>query len=348
VEYGYHFDAHLLGEFLKKRATARGVRHTQARVVDMNRAQNGDIASLVTDGGETIEGDFFIDCSGFRGVLLQQMLQVPFRSFGENLFNDAAVVLPTRQEERIASETLSTAMKHGWAWQIPLTSRIGNGYVYSSKHCSADDAETELRSALGVLEAETEARHLKMKVGRVDVHWHRNCLAVGLSQGFIEPLEATALNLVCNTIYLFMETVEAHDFNGDGRQNFNQTINSSFENVRDYIVAHYILNSRDDSDYWRQNAENKNVSDTLRRILTIWKSGQSLSQEMERQQITSSYTPMSWNCLLAGYGFYPDIRSVPADHPALTKVDMNQIDDFIRRCSMNFGSQNEQLQFGAG
>lgn len=348
VEYGYHFDAHLLGEFLKERATANGVRHIQARVVDVKQAANGDIESLVTDSGESIEGDFFVDCSGFRGTLLQQALQVPFRSFGENLFNDAAVVLPTPQVERIASQTLSTAMKHGWAWQIPLTHRIGNGYVYSSQHCSADEAETELRSQLGLLEDETEARHLKMKVGRVDEHWHRNCLAVGLSQGFIEPLEATALNLVCNTIYLFMEMVESNDFDGEGRQEFNQTVNGNFEKVRDYIVAHYLLNSRDDSDYWRQNAENKTVSDTLRQILTIWKSGQSLSQEMERLRITSSYTPMSWNCLLAGYGFYPEIRAVPADHPAATKVDMQEIDDFIRRCSMNFGSQNEQLQFGAG
>jgi hypothetical protein len=159
-------------------------------VLDVNQTSDGDIASLLTDAGDTIEADFFVDCSGFRGTLLQQTLQVPFRSFAENLFNDAAVVLPTDQVADIGSETVSTAMKYGWAWEIPLTHRIGNGYVYCSSFCSADEAETELRTALGLLGSDTEARHLKMKVGRVEQHWHKNCLAVGLSQGFIEPLEA--------------------------------------------------------------------------------------------------------------------------------------------------------------
>lgn len=343
VEYGYHFDAGLLGEYLKERATAQGVKHVQARVVEVNQAEDGDIASLLTDTNEVIEGDFFVDCSGFRGTLIQDTLDVPFHSFAENLFNDAAVVLPTDAEETIGSQTISTAMKCGWAWQIPLTHRIGNGYVYSSGSCSADEAETELRGALGLLDSDTEARHLKMKVGRVDQHWHRNCLAVGLSQGFIEPLEATALNLVCNTVYDFIDTVDAHGFSGEGREAFNETVNLGFEKVRDYIVAHYIMNSRDDTDYWRQNGSNSHVSERLQQILTIWKSGQNLSQEMERLQIPSSYTPMSWYCLLAGYGFYPATRPVPADHPAVTRVDMATIDDFVRRCSLNFRSQNEQL-----
>ncbi len=345
VEYGYHFDAHLVGEYLKERAKARGVTHLQAKVLEVNQADGGDIASLLTDSGEMIEGDFFVDCSGFRGTLIQQILQVPFRSFAENLFNDSAVVLPTEQGPAIGAETVSTAMKYGWAWEIPLTHRIGNGYVYSSAFCTPDDAETELRTALGLLDSDTQARHLKMKVGRVERHWHRNCLAVGLSQGFIEPLEATALNLVCNTIYDFIETVESHGFAGEGRDDFNDRTNQGFENVRDYIVAHYIMNTRDDTDYWRQNGENKNVSDTLQQILQIWKSGKGLSQEMEQLQISSSYTPMSWYCLLAGYGFYPDTRPMPADNPAASQFDMAGIDEFIRRCSLNFRSQNELLRF---
>ncbi len=345
VEYGYHFDAHLVGEFLKERAKARGVKHVQAKVLDVKQTPAGDIASLLTDKEETIDGDFFVDCSGFRGTLIQQTLQVPFLSFAENLFNDSAVVLPTEQEAKIGAQTVSTAMKYGWAWEIPLTHRIGNGYVYSSSYCSSDDAETELRTALGLLGSDVEARHLKMKVGRVEKHWHKNCLAVGLSQGFIEPLEATALNLVCNTVYDFIETLEAGNFSDEGREGFNERANMGFEKVRDYIVAHYIMNSRDDTDYWRQNGENRHVSDRLQKILQIWKEGKSLSQEIEQQQIPSSYTATSWSCLLAGYGFYPDIRPVPADHPASRKVDMNEIDDFIRRCSLNFRSHNEQLRF---
>jgi 2-polyprenyl-6-methoxyphenol hydroxylase-like FAD-dependent oxidoreductase len=345
VEYGYHFDANLVGDFLKERAKNLGVKHIEAKIVDVKQSDNGDITSLVADTEETFEGDFFIDCSGFRSTLIQKTLDVPFRSFAENLFNDSAVVLPTDPQDNIGSQTVSTAMKNGWAWEIPLTHRIGNGYVYSSSFCSSDEAEAELRTHLGLLDKDIEARHLKMKVGRVEEHWHKNCLAVGLSQGFIEPLEATALNLVCNTVYDFIETVDAEGFAGRGRESFNDRANERFERIRDYIVAHYIMNSREDTDYWKQNGDNKHVSDTLRQILQIWKSGKSLSQEMERLQISSSYTSMSWYCLLAGYGFYPDTKPMSGTSPVGDKINMAEIDEFVRRCSLNFPSQNEQLNF---
>ena len=345
IEYGYHFDAGLVGAFLKQKARARGVNYLAAKVVDVQQASNGEITGLVTDAGETIDGDFFIDCSGFRGTLIQKTLGVKFRSFADNLFNDAAVVLPTESTEEIGSQTVSTAMKHGWAWEIPLTHRTGNGYVYSSSFCSPNDAEHELRAHLGLLESDTEARHLKMKVGRVEEHWHRNCLAIGLSQGFIEPLEATALNLVCNTVHDFIETVNAEGFAGSGRDNFNARTNERFEWIRDYIVAHYIMNSRDDTEYWRQNGNNKHVSESLRQILQIWTTGKSLNQEMERLEIRSSYTAMSWYCLLAGYGYYPDSKPELANNPAASKIDMHEIDEFIRRCALNFRSQNEALLF---
>jgi flavin-dependent dehydrogenase len=345
VEYGYHFDANLVGDFLKERAKGLGVKHIEAKILDVRQSENGNITSLLSDAEETIEGDFFVDCSGFRGALIQKTLGVPFRSFAENLFNDSAVVLPTEPQDKIGSQTVSTAMKNGWAWEIPLTHRIGNGYVYSSSFCSSDDAEMELRTHLGLLEKDIEARHLKMKVGRVEDHWHKNCLAVGLSQGFIEPLEATALNLVCNTVYDFIETVDAEGFAGRGRESFNERANERFETIRDYIVAHYIMNSREDTDYWKQNGENKHVPGTLQQILQIWKSGKSLSQEMERLQIHSSYTAMSWYCLLAGYGFYPATKPTSATPTAGDKIDMAEIDEFIRRCSLNFQSQNDALRF---
>jgi hypothetical protein len=345
LDYGYHFDAHLLGEYLKGLATCRGVTHIQARVTEINQASTGDIQSLSTESGETYEADFFIDCSGFRGALIQETLDVTFRPFSENLFNDSAVVLPTEQVENIGSQTVSTALKFGWAWEIPLTHRIGNGYVYSSAFSSADEAETELRSVLGLLDSDIEARHLKMNVGQVESHWHRNCLAVGLSQGFIEPLEATALNLVCNTVNSFMALVDADNgFSGQSREAFNQRVNMDFELVRDYIVAHYVLNSRRDTDYWVQNAQHGNLSDRLQQILQIWTSGQNLSQEIERQQIPSAYTPRSWYCLLSGYGYFPELRQAPDDGQIARKIDMTEIDEFVRRCALNFRSQSEQLQ----
>ncbi len=349
VDYGYHFDAQLVGQYLGEVARSRGVKHLEARVLQVNQSADGDIASLSTEGGQLIEADFFVDCTGFRGALIQQTLEVPFLSFSENLFNDSAVVLPTAQVEDIGSQTVSTALKYGWAWEIPLTHRIGNGYVYSSAFCSADEAETELRGVLGLLDSDVEARHLKMKVGRLASHWHRNCLAVGLSQGFIEPLEATALNLVCNTVNSFMVFVEKDQgLSGKSRDAFNQRVNRDFELVRDYIVAHYVLNSRRDTEYWLQNAQNRNLSDRLLQILQIWTSGKNLSEEIERQQIPTSYTARSWYCLLSGYGYYPDLRQQPNNEAIAQRIDMSEVDEFIRRCSMNFRSQNEQLRFQAG
>ena len=346
VEYGYHFDAFLVGEYLKEVATSRGVTHVSARVTEVKQGPDGSITALVTDAGDSIEGTVFVDCSGFRGALIQEALGVPFESFKENLFNDSAVVLPTEQGEKISTQTVSTALKHGWAWEIPLTHRVGNGYVYSSDYCSADEAETELRDTLGLLDSDVEARHLKMKVGRVREHWHKNCLAVGLSQGFIEPLEATALNLVCNTVYDFIETYETGNFSDTGQAAFNERAAARFEAIRDYIVAHYIMNTREDTEYWRDNGANENVSDTLKKIVSIWKSGQILSQEFEAQEIQSSYTPMSWACLFSGYGFYPPPRESAIAAQAAARLDVETIDEFVRRSAMNYRTQRELLAFG--
>lgn len=343
VDYGYHFDAHLVAEFLREKAVARGVKHLQAQVQGVNQSASGDIDSLITDDHGEVEGDFFVDCSGFRGALIQQTLNVPFRSFAENLFNDAAVVLPTPQVDKIASQTVSTALKHGWAWEIPLTHRIGNGYVYSSSHCSADAAETELRETLGLLDSNEEARHLKMKVGRVEKHWDKNCLAIGLSQGFIEPLEATALNIVCSTVDDFVTTVNDRGLAGKGRAAFNDRCNEQFERIRDYIVAHYLLNTRDDTDYWRENREHRHMSETLQNIFECWTSGSNLQQAFTQQNIRSSYAPMSWYCIFAGHGYYPELQARETENAKAQNVDMNEIDEFVRRCAMNFQAQNRQL-----
>ncbi len=164
--------------------------------------------------------------------------------------------MPTPIGKTIPSETVSTAMKHGWAWKIPLTERFGNGYVYSSQFCSADQAETELRERLGLLDSETPARHLKMKIGRVTKHWNKNCLAVGLSQGFIEPLEATALLFIQQTAAVFVDFLEQGDLSEAAQARFNTHVNEHFEGTRDYIVTHYKTNSRTDTEYWRANAAN--------------------------------------------------------------------------------------------
>ena len=229
IWYGYHFDAVLLGKYLHRKALERGVKYRSCHVTDVKLDEKGDIASVATREGETIAADFFVDCTGFAGVLIQKALGTPFISFQDNLFNDSAIAIPTPIGESIPSQTISKALRHGWMWKIPLTSRFGNGYVYSSAFVSADEAERELRETLGLLDAKQDARHLKMKIGRVTKHWNRNCLAVGLSQGFIEPLEATALLFIQRTVTNFIEFIEASDVSERAQDKFNQKLNAHFE-----------------------------------------------------------------------------------------------------------------------
>ena len=342
INYGYHFNSGLLGEYLAKIARSRGVRHIQRNITEVKLTSGGEIAGLLLADGQLIEGDIFFDCTGFSALLMQQTLQAPFQSFAENLFNDSAVVVQTANTGEIESQTRSIAMQHGWRWRIPLTNRVGNGYVYSSQFCSDDQAETELRHSLQ-LGDDIECRRLKMKVGQLRQHWYKNCVAVGLSQGFIEPLEATALHLVQETVQAFIEHYQQADFSDGQRDKFNQSIYQRFAAVRDYIVAHYRVNSRSDTEYWRANANNNRISRSLFDILQVWLSGKNLSDELDRQKIDHYYPSVSWHCLLAGYGIYPTEQQLVAPNAQAAKYKLAEIQQFIRRCGLNFQSQRKLL-----
>ncbi len=334
MEYGYHFDAGLLGEFLRETAMARGVVHRDARIVDAVMTETGDIAAVLTDHGQAFAGDMFFDCSGFAALLIGAKLGVGFTSFRDNLFNDAAVVLPTPMIGTPPVETLATALSSGWCWSIPLTNRFGNGYVYSSDHLSADAAEAELRKHLGWCDASQPARHLRFAVGQRNRHWAGNVLAVGLAQGFIEPLEATALHLALGTLDMFMTAYERGGFTRQYADDVNARISDRIERVRDYIVAHYTLNTRTDSAYWGDNRAHGQLSAPLRHILDVWYRRGDLGEELARQRNLSHFGNESWHCLLAGYGAFP-----AATAPRDDAVDFHAargIGAFLHGCSLNF------------
>lgn len=340
MEYGYHFDAALLGAFLRDVAVARGVVHRAARVEQVTRHANGDVAALVTDTGEAIAAELFIDCSGFAGRLIEQVLDVPFHGFGDHLFNDAAVVAPTPPVAAPATETVATALSNGWCWSIPLQHRVGNGYVYASAFQSAEAAETELRARLGLVDAD-EVRHLRFRVGRRARHWERNVVAVGLSQGFIEPLEATALHLVLNTVEQFIGHYARGNGTAKDRAAFNETINARIEGVRDYIVAHYKLTTRTDSDYWRANAANVALPDPLLDILDTWFRRGDLAEALRRQGNASHFGELSWHCLLAGYGAFPPVSEAPRDD--VNFHAQRDVAAFLAGCALNYPAQREVL-----
>lgn len=311
TDYAYHFDAALIGQFLKERSMALGVRHMVDTVTAVNRAENGDIASVSTEAHGTVAADFFVDCSGFASLLIHRSLGVPFISYADYLFNDRAVALPTPADDdgTLACETQSIAMKNGWAWKIPLTNRYGNGYVYSSRYCSAEEAEAELRNLTGIQDQAVEARHLKMRVGRVERSWERNCLTVGLAQGFIEPLEATALMTVQETLEWFIEQYEKDDFTDRGRDTLNEKLNRLFDGIRDYVYMHYKLNSRDDTQYWKDCRKTKLPSPVVEDILGTWDSGDNILAALNRNAQKLVYSHTSWFCILSGMGrFQPEPR----------------------------------------
>lgn len=342
VAYGYHFDSSLLGQFLAENAQRLGVKRIFGKVISTELNQQGEINSVVLDNGMHLSADFFIDCSGFSSLLMQEALKVNYKPFNDNLINNAAVVMPSKISTQLPVETQATALSNGWAWKIPLRDRFGNGYVYSDDYIDANQAEIELRQHLGLLDENIEARHLTMKVGRVDKHWHKNCLAVGLSQGFIEPLEATAIALSFNTIAQFIQCFNEGKGSNQYEEAFNKDINARFDGIRDYIVCHYKVNQRDDSDYWRDNAANKHTPERLSKILHLWQNSRDFTNDMNKYNLWGSYQPKSWACLLAGYGLFPQSSFTDSQEQSLHQQEMAGVNDFIRRCGLNF--QNHQLQ----
>jgi hypothetical protein len=343
VWHGYHFDSVLLGQFLQRKALERGVRHKSCHVTHATLNADGAIASVGTKEGEVIEADLFVDCTGFAGLLIDKAMHTPFVSFESNLFNDAAVAIASPMGVSIPSETVSTALKYGWAWRIPLTSRYGNGYVYSRRFCSPDQAETELRRHLGLIESDAPARHLQMKVGRVTRHWNKNCLAVGLSQGFIEPLEATALLFIQQTAAAFVEALEQGDLSEAAHERFNQRVNDHFEGTRDYIVTHYKTNTRRDTEYWRANAANLNLSDDLKRLYSAWMEGKSIVPGVRQQVIGKGYPVFSWYSIMAGMGIFPDPADLRSPTPQEACYSMSEIDNLLDRSASNFPNHRNAL-----
>ena len=304
LDYAYHFDAGLLGDFLKQYALQKGISYKIGTVEEIV-TDEARIKHIVLSNGEKLSADLFVDCSGFRGLLGKQALARPFKSYADTLFNDAAVAIPSPpiQQPTHALQTRSIALKHGWQWHIPLTNRTGNGYVYSSAFCSASQAEEELRQILISTNSETteqqqDARHLTMQVGRLDEHWQGNCLCIGLSQGFIEPLEATALMLVQYALHHFVDCWQSES--GNGVAHYNAEMNRMFDGIRDYIAAHYYLTTRTDTPYWKACQTDMAVPDTLAYLLDAWDKGASFEHALNEVDNKLVYLRPSWYCIFAG------------------------------------------------
>ncbi|WP_199611145.1 tryptophan halogenase family protein [Flocculibacter collagenilyticus] len=324
LSYGYHFDAELLGQFLSKHAISLGVKHIDDTITQVIANKVGDIALLNTEKHGPIRAGFFVDCSGFKGLLIQDALGEKLTSYKDYLFNDSAVAIPTLHDglSGMACETVSKALKHGWVWHIPLINRMGNGYVYSSAHSSKEAAELELRELLGDKAIGQKALHLHWQPGRIENHWKKNCVAIGLSQGFLEPLEAPMLYLVQRSIESFIEKFTQGSFTDEYQQAFNNEINNIIDGTRDYLQAHYKINSRNDTQYWKDCRENTMLSPVLVDLLDSWKAAGNFDMALERNMAKLAYLKTSWYCLLAGKSFFNESNQLSPSAEALKHQDI--------------------------
>ena len=275
ANYAYHLDAGKFAPFIQKHSTAKlGVRHVLADVKNINLAENGDIASLSTEPAGDIAGDLFVDCTGFRSLLLGQTLGVPFHDCSDVLFCNTALAMQVpydTPDAPIASHTLSTAHSAGWTWDIGLPTRRGVGYVYSSHHISDEKAEEELRAYIGPAAQKLSARKIPIRSGYREAMWKNNCVAVGLAGGFLEPLESSAIVLVELSAKLIAEQMPANRGVMDiVSARFNEVSHYRWGRIIDFLKLHYVLTKRPEK-FWQDNTDPASVPERLQNLLRLWK-----------------------------------------------------------------------------
>ena len=300
------------GQLLQRHCTERlGVVHVLDHVVGVHSHDNGDIASLQTQGHGALAGDLFVDCTGLASLLLGQHYGVGWVPQQQVLFNDSAlaVQVPYAQEDSaIASQTIATAQQSGWVWDIGLPTRRGVGHVYSSAHTSDDDVEAALRRYVqhtgGPADMPTP-RKLSFKPGYRQQFWHRNCVAIGLSAGFVEPLEASALALVELSAAMLSEELPATRAAMDiVARRFNSSFTYRWERVIDFLKLHYALTRRTDTAYWRDHAAPEHLPERLRDLLTLWKHRPPSRRDFDR--VDELFPSASYQYVLFGMGFRPE------------------------------------------
>jgi tryptophan halogenase len=316
--YAYHLDAALLADFLKDVCVARGVTHVRDKVTDVALDERGFITSLALEEHGDWPVELVIDCTGFSGLLINQVMEEPFISFADSLLNDRAIPIQvTRPDARkITPCTVSRAMNSGWSWRIPLHSgRDGTGYVFSSAFISDEDALAEQAALIGDEKMLTAPRVIRMRIGRTRNAWVRNCVAIGSSGGFLEPLESTAIMSIELASRWLLQNFPSKDFEEPLARQFNRNMARFYDEVRDFLGLHFSLNNREDTPYWRAARHDTKRSDTLIENLAVWKHVLPSIADARTDTIFSNW---SVQCVLFGKGYYEgasltDVDVVPAD-----------------------------------
>jgi tryptophan 7-halogenase len=298
-DYAYHFDAFLYGQFLHRYAEMRGVMRTEGRVVDAARdSESGFITHITLDDGQQISGDFFIDCSGFRGILIEDVLHTGYEDWAHWLPCDRAVAMPCENIGAFTPFTRSTAHAAGWQWRIALQHRTGNGHVYASQYMTDDAATATLLANLDGKPL-ADPRYLRFTPGRRNQAWNGNCLAIGLSAGFMEPLESTSLHLVQTAITRFLALYPDRECDALSTSEYNRITREEYERIRDFIILHYHATARDDSPLWRYCSHMPIPDDLAWKVAHFKKFGRVVSMGPEL------FRNHAWISVMVGQGIMP-------------------------------------------
>lgn len=300
--YAYHLDAGRFAHMLKDKGVSSGITHIRDDVVDVVQDDRGYITSLTLKETGAHPVQLVIDCTGFRGVVINEVLKEPFISYSKHLANDRAlaVQLPHKDPSKIPSVTQSTALGAGWVWRVPLYHRIGTGYVFSSAHRTDEQAMDEFLAHLGDEGKGAEPRVIPMRVGRSRNAWVKNCVAVGLSGGFIEPLESTAIHMIDTAVRWLTLYFPDQDFAEPLRQRYNKLSSALYDEVRDFICLHYALGNRTDDPYWI-DARNLEMPDSLAENLELWQHALPGPYDLE---FASFFSPGVYETVLLGKRVY--------------------------------------------
>ena len=307
--YAFHFDASLYARYLRSYAEQNGVTRVEGRIADVGlRGEDGYVEGLTLTDGRRVTGDLFIDCSGFRGLLIEEALETGYDSYAHWLPCDRAVAVPCALPDAQEPDpfTRATARAAGWQWRIPLHHRMGNGYVYCSDYLSDDAAEADLLASLEG-EALGDPRHLRFTAGRRRQSWNRNVIALGLASGFIEPLESTSIHLVQAAIQRVVAMFPDRRFLAPERDEFNRQIKDIYEDIRDFIILHYAVTTRDDTPFWNR-LRTMELPASLARKLDLWRGKGRLFRDGYEL-----FTNPRWVAVCLGQGLTPATWEPAAD-----------------------------------
>jgi hypothetical protein len=320
--YAWHFDAHLVADYLRDIAVGWGVTHITDELENVERDQQGGIAALLTKQGRRLEADLFIDCSGFRGLLINKALEEPFIDMSDHLFCDSAVASAVpNDDDKVGVDpyTSAIAMDAGWTWKIPMLGRFGSGYVYSSKFESVDNATRDFCKLWNLDPDKQALNKIRFRVGRNRRAWVKNCVSLGLASCFVEPLESTGIYFIYAAIYQLAKHFPDKSFSPGLTNSFNREVETMFDDTRDFIQVHYLTTEREDTAFWRANRHDLRLSDSVKEKIELYQAGLTVNMPLSDSdsyygnfecEFRNFWTNSNFYCVMAGMGCAPE-RALP-------------------------------------